>query len=85
MAQCVGAFVGLRATARGEPVRVGYLVGANEVVLDVDHFDAGDRLRVEARHVFGDTRMGQFVCRVLREGQVVAHATLSVAQRPEGT
>ena len=86
MAQCVGAFAGLKAQARGEPVRVGYLIGAKEVVLDLDHFDVGDELRVEARHLFGDRLLGQFACRVVRAGRTVADATLSVhMSQDEGT
>src|SRR4051812_987193 len=42
MAQTVAAFVGLRALARGEPIRVGYLVGSREVVFEVDHLAVGD-------------------------------------------
>jgi predicted hotdog family 3-hydroxylacyl-ACP dehydratase len=83
MAQCVAAYAGLRALARGEPIPVGYLVGAREVALHLDHFDVGDALRVEVEHVFGDRELGQFVCRVVRAGDVVASATLSVVQRGE--
>jgi predicted hotdog family 3-hydroxylacyl-ACP dehydratase len=81
MAQCVGAFAGLRALARGEPIPVGYLVGAREVVFEIDHFEVGDALRVEVDHVFGDTQLGHFMCRVLRGGRAVASAALHVVQR----
>lgn len=85
MAQCVGAFAGLKARARGEPVRVGYLVGAREVAFAVDHFDVGDELTVEARHAWGDCELGHFTCAVVRAGRAVATATLNVYQRaPEG-
>jgi predicted hotdog family 3-hydroxylacyl-ACP dehydratase len=78
MAQCVAASAGLRGHARGEPVRVGYLVGAREIALPAEPFRVGDVLRVEASHVWGDELLGNFQCTVERAGEVVARATLNV-------
>ena len=78
MALCVAAFAGLRARARDQAVRVGYLVGAREVVLGREPFRVGDVLRVRARHAWGDEILGSFQCSVERGDEVVAHGTLSV-------
>jgi predicted hotdog family 3-hydroxylacyl-ACP dehydratase len=78
MAQCIAAYVGIRGQARGEPVQIGYLIGAREVIFNVDSFSVGDVLRVEVSHAWGDDTLGSFACSVARGDQVVATATLSV-------
>ncbi len=83
MAQTVGAYAGMRARAAGEPVQMGYLLGTRELTLDVDAFDVGDELVVEARHVWGDEQLGSFQCVVGREGRAVASALLNVYQGSE--
>lgn len=79
-AQCVAAFAGLRAHERGEPPRLGLLVSARELDLETEWFSPGDRLIVEARHVFGEVRVGRFECEIRRAGSRVAKASLSVYQ-----
>jgi predicted hotdog family 3-hydroxylacyl-ACP dehydratase len=78
MAQTVGAYAGLQAKRQGLPVKIGYLLGTRELVLDVDSFLVGDELRVEAHHQFGDERIGAFDCRVLLRGTIVATGCLNV-------
>jgi predicted hotdog family 3-hydroxylacyl-ACP dehydratase len=78
MAQTVGAFAGLQARSQGLPVRIGYLLGTRELVLDVDSFRLGDELLVEARHQFGDDRIGAFDCKVVLRSKIVAAACLNV-------
>jgi predicted hotdog family 3-hydroxylacyl-ACP dehydratase len=82
MAQTIGAWVGLRARARGEPVRIGFLLGTRELRLFVDDFAAGDVLDVDAEHVWGDSALGSFRCAVRRAGssQVLAEATINAFQ-----
>jgi predicted hotdog family 3-hydroxylacyl-ACP dehydratase len=80
-AQCVAAFAGLRGRAEGDrPPRIGFLIAARELVLEVDAFDAGDVLLVQVHRVFGEARLGHFECSVERRGVVVAKASLSVYQ-----
>jgi predicted hotdog family 3-hydroxylacyl-ACP dehydratase len=79
-AQCVAAFAGLRARAQGGAPALGLLVAARDLTLDVDFFDAGDALLVDARLVFGELRVGRFDCQVRRAGAVVVKASLSVYQ-----
>jgi predicted hotdog family 3-hydroxylacyl-ACP dehydratase len=82
MAQCVAAWVGLQGHARGEPVRIGYLVGAREVAFAVDEFRVGDELRIEATRVWGDDTLGHFECKVSRDGATVATGGLNVYRGP---
>lgn len=78
MAQTVAVFAGLQARGQGLPVRIGYLLGTREFVVDVDSFRVGDEILVEANHQFGDERIGAFDCKVLLRGQVVAAGCLNV-------
>lgn len=84
MAQTIGAWVGLRARARGEPVRIGFLLGTRELRLHVDSFAPGDVLDIDAEHVWGDLALGSFRCVVRRSGpgssEVVAEATINAFQ-----
>lgn len=83
MAQAVGVYAGLNARDRGLPVRIGYLLGTRELILDVDEFRVGDELLVEAKHQFGDELIGAFDCKVRLLGQVVATGCLNVYQGGE--
>lgn len=78
MAQCVGVYTGLWARARGEPIRVGYLIGVRDATFDVDTIATGDVLTVTAKRVWGDTELGAFECTVAVGGEVIARASLSV-------
>jgi predicted hotdog family 3-hydroxylacyl-ACP dehydratase len=78
MAQCVAAWAGLQGHAAGEPVRIGYLIGAREITLAVDYFFVGDDLRIEATKVWGDLVLGHFACAVHRGDETLATGTLNV-------
>jgi predicted hotdog family 3-hydroxylacyl-ACP dehydratase len=78
MAQCVAAYTGLAAVRRGDPVRIGYLLGTRSMELEVAAFEVGETLIVEARHVWGDAALGQFDCAVRCAGRRVAAAVLNV-------
>ncbi|MCX9157650.1 hypothetical protein OPU71_16100 [Niveibacterium sp. 24ML] len=81
MAQTVAALIGLRARESGEPVKIGLLLGARRYTAHVPDFAPGDCLRVEASQVFqGDNGLAAFDARVLRDGNLVAEATLSAYQ-----
>jgi predicted hotdog family 3-hydroxylacyl-ACP dehydratase len=78
LAQCIAVWSGLQGRARGEPMRIGYLVGARELVFAVDHFRVGDELRLKASRVGGDSTLAMFACSVLRGGDTLASGTLNV-------
>jgi predicted hotdog family 3-hydroxylacyl-ACP dehydratase len=83
MAQTIGAFAGLRARAAGGSPRIGFLLGTREMALEVDAFAVGDELTIEARHVFGDERLGSFRCEVRCGGSTLASAQLNVYEGDE--
>jgi predicted hotdog family 3-hydroxylacyl-ACP dehydratase len=80
MAQCVAAHVGLRALAKGEPVRAGLLIGARRVDFHVDGFQRGQVLLVDTSRVWGDREMGAFACAVRERATagLLVEGTLSV-------
>jgi len=79
MAQAIAAWAGCRARRRGEPVKLGFLLGTRRYQAQCSHFRIGARLRVEAHcELFGDNGLGMFACRILDDGVVLASANLSV-------
>jgi len=78
LAQSIAVWTGLQGRARGEPVRIGYLVGARELTFAVDHFRVGDELRLRASRLGGDSTLGAFACSVVRGGDTLASGTLNV-------
>jgi predicted hotdog family 3-hydroxylacyl-ACP dehydratase len=87
MAQAVGLYAGLQARERGLPVKVGFLVACREMRCDVSFFLGGDELLLDAAHVWGDERLGQFRCTTRysnSDGAAVAQAVVSVYSGPLG-
>jgi predicted hotdog family 3-hydroxylacyl-ACP dehydratase len=82
MAQCVAVYAGLSARAKGEPVRIGFLLGSRTVRIDADLFAPGDRLLIEARWVWGEDALGSFACQVKRDDVVLLEGNLTVYQGP---
>jgi predicted hotdog family 3-hydroxylacyl-ACP dehydratase len=80
MAQSVAAYAGMRSRQKGEKPALGFLLGSRDLKLAVDHLRAGDALRVDVEHVFGDDQLGSFKCKVERGAETVAEALLSVYQ-----
>ena len=82
MAQCVGAHAGLVARAAGEPPRMGFLLGGRRIRFHVARFQRGDRLRVEARRIWGGTGdLASFDCSLedAATGKLLAEGRLNCA------
>ena len=67
MAQCAAVHGGLAARDRGEPPKPGLLLGSRRLQLHTPAFEAGDPLRVVARHHRGELGLVTFDCRVESE------------------
>lgn len=81
MAQAVAALHGLQGRSRGEPVRVGLLLGCRELALHVPRVRVGAALRVRAAQVFGMDALAEFDCRVeTTTGACLAEGTLHVVR-----
>ena len=80
MAQACGAFAGLLARERGEPVRIGFVLGTRQYRAHVPCFRRGDRLAITVAVLYQDEQVGAFECRIEIAGKLAAEAQLSVYQ-----
>jgi predicted hotdog family 3-hydroxylacyl-ACP dehydratase len=65
LAQCVAAHAGLRGWSRGEPPRVGFLIGARRLDFRSGaRLRVGQRLTVEASRTWGEEEFAMFACRL---------------------
>ena len=86
LAQAIGAYAGYIARRRGEPIKIGYLLGTRHYECSRPYFAVGSRLRVHVRRVFqSENGMGSFECRIDEAGDVLANVTLTVYQPVKGT
>jgi len=82
MAQCIAAHGGLRARAKGDAVPLGFLLGSRSIALHTVRFEPGQRLEVEAAHVWGEHDFFSFACSVrdAATGATLVEGTLAVAR-----
>lgn len=81
MAQAIGAYAGYKARLRGEPVRLGYLLGTRRYDASCPCFAVGTLLRIHAKRVLqSDNGLGSFDCRIDGNGVLLASASITVYQ-----
>jgi predicted hotdog family 3-hydroxylacyl-ACP dehydratase len=83
MAQAIAAYAGHTAWLRGEPVKVGLLLGARRYQCSRPLFEVGSVLRVHVeRALQGENGLGAFECRIedAVSGAGAAVATITVFQ-----
>lgn len=81
MAQAIAAHAGYAAHLRGEPVKVGLLLGARRYVCSQSAFALGSVLHVHAQHALqGENGLAAFECRIedVATAAIVATATVTV-------
>ncbi|RJG02749.1 3-hydroxylacyl-ACP dehydratase [Noviherbaspirillum sedimenti] len=79
MAQAIAAHAGHAARLRGEPVKIGFLLGSRRYECTRPLFAVGSVLRVHiARLLLAENGLGSFDCRIEDEDGVAATATVSV-------
>lgn len=82
VAQTVGVHVGHASRTRGEPIRVGYLIGVREADFLTDAFVVGEELRIDVRRVLGDQDLATYDGTVSTQGVVRARASVNVYREP---
>ena len=83
MAQTIGAWAGYTAQLRGEPVKLGFLLGTRRYECSRPIFVSGSVLRVHIHRVFQDENgLGSFECYIDDEEGRIATAAVSVFQPP---
>src|SRR5262245_24932646 len=81
MAQAIGAWAGYTAQLRGEPVKLGFLLGTRRYECRHPLFVLGSVLRVHAQRLFqSENGLGSFECTIDNEEGRVATATVTVFQ-----
>ena len=81
MAQAIGAFAGYTARQRGEPVRIGFLLGTRRYECRRPNFPLGSVLKVDVRRVLqSENGLASFECRIDDLQGQVATASLTVFQ-----
>lgn len=79
MAQAIAAFSGNLRRGKGEPPRMGYLLGTRRYETSVASFPAGALLEVEVKTHYADgSGVSAFDCAIRQEGAIRATAVLKV-------
>ncbi|MGD0961753.1 MAG: 3-hydroxylacyl-ACP dehydratase [Methylomonas sp.] len=81
MAQAIAAFTGVKTKLAGEPIRLGFLLGARGYRSNVATFAVGAQLTVTVNKVFQDALLAVFECRIQGEN-IDIDARLNVYQPP---
>ncbi|HET9917440.1 MAG TPA: hotdog family protein [Candidatus Binatia bacterium] len=85
MAQAIGAYAGYRARVRGEPVRIGYLLGTRHYECKQPIFVLGSLLKIYVKRLFqSDEGLASFDCHIEDEKGTLASANLTVFQSAAG-
>jgi predicted hotdog family 3-hydroxylacyl-ACP dehydratase len=83
MAQAIAAWAGYAAQLRGEPVKLGFLLGTRRYESSRPIFVLGSVLRVHVQRLFqNENGLGSFECFIDNEEGRVASATVTVFQPP---
>jgi predicted hotdog family 3-hydroxylacyl-ACP dehydratase len=81
MAQAIGAWAGYNARLRGEPVKLGFLLGTRRYECRRAIFLLGSVLRVHVQRLFqNENGLGSFECAIDNQEGRVATATVTVFQ-----
>lgn len=81
MAQAVAAWAGNQTHSRGQPAKIGYLLGTRRFYAHRQHFCVGDELQLRVQlELQGDNGLGMFACQTLVGQELAAAANLSVYQ-----
>jgi predicted hotdog family 3-hydroxylacyl-ACP dehydratase len=85
MAQTIAAYAGYQSSLKGEPVRIGFLLGARRYETSCSYFPLGSVLQIHARRVLqnenGLGALGAFECQICDINSVqLANATVTVFQ-----
>ncbi|WP_374089975.1 3-hydroxylacyl-ACP dehydratase [Methylomicrobium lacus] len=84
MAQTIGLYAGIHAKRAGEPIRLGFLLGARRFESNAPSFTIGSTLTVRAEKVMQDESLLVFSCLITGENVKVS-AALNVYQAANDT
>jgi predicted hotdog family 3-hydroxylacyl-ACP dehydratase len=79
MAQTVAAHAGFEARLRGEPPKIGFLLGTRSYECRVAEFPLGAELKITVERLFTEAGLGSFNC-TIEHDEVLASAVISTFQ-----
>lgn len=83
MAQTIAAWAGWQARRRGEPIKIGLLVGTRKYHSHRSRFLRGEVLLIDVEQIFkADNGIGSFECTIRIAGEPAAEAVLTVFEPP---
>jgi predicted hotdog family 3-hydroxylacyl-ACP dehydratase len=83
MAQAIAAWAGYTAQLRGEPVKLGFLLGTRRYECSRPLFVLGSVLRIHVQRLFqNENGLGSFECRIDDTQGRLATATVTIFQPP---
>ena len=80
MAQTIAAHAGYKSRSAGEPIAIGYLLGARHYSSTRNEFYAGEEVEVAVVESFKDEKIAAYNCRILQDSTIIARATVTVYQ-----
>lgn len=84
MAQAIAAWTGYHAQMRGEPIKLGFLLGTRRYECSRPLFVLGSVLQIRVQRLFqNENGLGSFECFIDNEEGRVAAATVTVFQPPD--
>ncbi len=81
MAQSIGAYVGIKSTLAGEPIKLGYLLGTRRYKANIPGFRVGTILSITIKKIMQDEQLGVFECKIYGQ-DIEIIANLNVYQPP---
>ena len=81
MAQAIGAYAGYSAKLRGEPIKIGFLLGTRRYECRQPLFNVGSVLKVYAKRILqSENGLASFDCHIDDENGQLASAAVTVFQ-----
>jgi predicted hotdog family 3-hydroxylacyl-ACP dehydratase len=81
IAQAIGAYAGYRARLRGEPIKIGFLLGTRRYESRRPFFSLGSVLKVYIRRVLeSDNGLASFDCHIDDDSGEIVSASVTVFQ-----
>lgn len=81
MAQTVAAWAGVQARISNEPIKLGFLLGTRQYIVQQNYFAIGSKLLITVEQTYNENGMGVFECQIA-ENQMIVKAALTV-YRPQ--
>ena len=83
MAQAVSAYLGIKTRARGEPIKLGFILGVSQVRIELPFFSAGSIIVIKAKEFELMDPLSIYTGEIFIEGRKVLEGRLTVMEVDE--